>query len=185
MAGEEAAEGTKRGRMPRAQGSEQWVRLGRITGVFGVRGWVKVFSDTAPATNILQYDRWYLEREGHWEAHELADGRTHGKGIIARLADCHDRDQAALLVGADIAVPRDQLPAAKEGEFYWADLEGLRVLTREGVELGRIDHLFQTGSNDVMVVKGDRQRLLPFIDTVVCEVDFRAGVLIVDWDPGF
>ena len=163
----------------------QWVRLGRVSGVFGVRGWIKVFSDTSPPVNILHYRRWYLQRGGNWEAHKLVDGRPHGKGIVARLQGCDHRDQAVLLVGADVAVPREQLPDALEGEYYWTDLEGLKVVTLGGIELGRIDHLFKTGSNDVMVVKGDRQRLLPFTDTVVCDVKLREGLLIVDWDPAF
>lgn len=185
MAGKEAADDGQAARAPHGHSPEQWVRLGRISGVYGVHGWVKVFSDTSPPSNILQYRQWYLQRDGRWEQHGLADGRSHGKGIVARLAGCDDRDRAALLIGADIAVRRDQLPSVEEGEYYWADLEGLKVQTLDGVDLGRIDYLFQTGANDVMVVKGERQRLLPFIDTVVRDVDLRAGVMVVDWDPGF
>ncbi len=186
MAGDKAADTGAATPLPAKQSqADQWVRLGRISGVFGVRGWVKVHSDTVPPDNILRYRRWHLERGDRWEARKLVDGRRHGKGIVARLDGCDDRDQAALLVGVNVAVPRDELPAAAEGEYYWADLEGLRVCTLDGLELGRIDHLFETGSNDVMVVKGDRERLLPFTDTVVCEVDLPNGLLIVDWDPGF
>ena len=163
----------------------EWVILGRVSGLFGVRGWVKVYSHTSPRTNILQYPVWYLRQAKDWTEYRLEDGKAHGKGVIARLSGCDDRDQAAELVGMDIAIRRDQLPAAGPDEFYWTDLEGLTVQTRDGQDLGKVDHLFETGSNDVMAVKGDRQRLIPFIPDVVLDVDLNNGMITVDWDPDF
>jgi len=164
---------------------ERWVELGRISGLFGVRGWVKVFSDTAPRSHILAYSSWYLKRPDGWKEYRLQEGRAHGKGVVARLEGCEDRDQAAELIGSGIAVPRDRLPAPDPDEYYWTDLEGLRVRTLEGGDLGVVDHLFATGSNDVLVVKGERKRLLPFIDGVISDVDLRQRVISVDWDPDF
>lgn len=164
---------------------DRWVVLGRVSGLFGVQGWIKVFSDTSPRENILGYPRWYLKQDGEWQPHALLDGRRQGKGIVARLEGCSDRDRAAELIGADIAVRRDQLPDAGAGEYYWTDLQGLRVETLEGVDLGRVDHLFETGANDVMVVQGGRQRLIPFVDGVIDRVDLGAGVIRVDWDEDF
>ncbi|MCG8428332.1 MAG: ribosome maturation factor RimM [Chromatiales bacterium] len=167
-----------------ASGS-QWVTLGRISGLFGVRGWVKVYSDTAPRKNILDYPVWYLRQKGDPKAYKLRTGKVHGKGLVALLEGVEDRDQAAQLLQADIVVPREQLPKADADEFYWADLEGLAVKTVEGVDLGRVDHLFETGANDVMVVKGDKQRLIPFIQDVVITVDLAEKLIAVDWDPDF
>lgn len=164
---------------------QRWVVLGRVSGLFGVRGWVKVFSDTAPRENILDYRSWYLKRRGEWRPYRLLEGRRQGKGIVARLEGCGDREQAAELVGADIAVRREQLPAAADGEYYWTDLQGLRVVNLGGIDFGRVDHLFETGANDVMVVKGERRRLIPFIDGVIDGVDLEAGVIRVDWDQDF
>ena len=162
------------------------VVLGRVAGVFGVRGWIKVFSHTEPKENILGYAAWYLGSEGGWREHRAREGKVHGKGLIARLQGCDDRDQAALLVGLEIAVPRSQLPAPAPGEYYWSDLEGLAVFTLEGRDLGAVSHLFGTGANDVLVVKGDRERLIPVLwDQVVHEVDLDKGVIRVDWDPDF
>ena len=162
------------------------VTLGRISGVFGVHGWVKVFSHTASRSSILDYSPWYLGSEGAWEAFDVLDGRSHGKGVIARLAGCTDRDQAAALVGREIAVERNQLPEPEAGDYYWTDLEGLRVQTVGGLELGRVDHLFETGANDVLVVLGERERLIPYVwGEVIRSVDLDAGVLVVDWDPDF
>ncbi len=158
--------------------------LGRIAGLFGIRGWIKIFSETEPRENILAYSPWYLgaarlEREP-------VDGRRQGKSLIARLKGCDDRDQAAEFVGLEIAVRRDQLPPASSDEFYWADLEGLRVETLAGALLGRIDHLFSTAANDVMVVRGSRERLIPFLwEDVVKDVDFDRGLMRIDWDPDF
>ena len=158
--------------------------LGRISGVYGVRGWVKVYSDTDPLDNILTYRPWYLG--GTHRLCTVAEGRRHGKGLVVRIEGCDDRDRAAELVGQEIAVTRDQLPPPKADEFYWADLEGLDVETLDGVSLGRIDHLFATAANDVLVVKGDRERLLPFVwGQVIREVDFESGRMLVDWDPDF
>lgn len=161
------------------------VVLGRISGLFGVRGWVKVHSDTAPRSNILTYPEWFLEGTGGWRACKVEEGHPQGKGIVAKLEGYDDRDQAAELVGLEIAVDRAQLPDAGPGEYYWADLVGLRVVNRAGVELGVVDSLFATGSNDVLVVKGARQRLIPFTEHAVVEIDLDEGRLLVDWDPEF
>jgi len=156
--------------------------LGRVTGLYGVRGWVKVFSETDPRENILAYAPWYVDGEPR----TVAEGRLHGRGLVARLAGCEDRDQAAELIGREIAIRRDQLPPPSPDEFYWADLEGLRVETIHGLALGEVSHLLATGANDVLVVRGERERLLPFVwDQVVHAVDFEAGVIRVDWDPDF
>jgi len=162
------------------------VILGKISGVFGVKGQVKVFSYTEPRENILDYNPWMLDQQGSWQAREIESGQLHGKGIVARLRGCEDRDQAQALVGHEIAVPREQLPATAADEYYWADLQGLTVITQQGVILGRISHLFETGSNDVMVVKGDREILIPYIRRqVVKSVDLDTGEMQVDWDPAF
>lgn len=158
--------------------------MGRIAGVYGVRGWVRVVSETDPQQNILSYRPW-LVGKGQRE-YEVAEGRRHGKGLIVRLVGLDDRDAAALLVGSEIAVRRDQLPPPRPDEFYWADLEGLAVVTLDGQDLGRVDCLFATGANDVLVVKGERERLVPFVwDQVVREIDFDGGRMTVDWDPEF
>lgn len=172
--------------LPLATSSEKWITVGRISGLFGVRGWVKIFSHTQPRDNILSYSPWYLEIDGKWMPYELADGQAHGKGVIAHLKGIDDRDQAAAFIGKDIAIQRAQLPPAEKGEFYWIDLEGLTVVTREGRELGQVDHLMETGANDVLVVKGERERLIPYImDQVIVQVDTQAGRIVVDWDPDF
>ena len=166
--------------------AEKLVVVGRISGLYGVRGWVKIYSYTEPRDNILNYDPWRLGHDGQWRIERMENGRLQGRGVVAQLVGYVDRDSAAKLVGLEIAVPRDQLPSANEGEFYWTDLEGLRVRTRDGLELGNIDHLLATGANDVMVVIGDRERLIPFVmDQVVTQVHLDEGWIEVDWDPDY
>ena len=171
-----------------AEGDEQrFVTLGRISGVHGIQGWVRVHSDTSPRENIVNYSPWHLIREGRRESRMVNAGRRQGKAVVAKLEGCNDRDAAEELVGALISIPRSALPdTTVPGEYYWADLVGLRVETVDGVELGRIEQLFETGSNDVIVVQGDKERLVPYIwEQVVREVDLEAGVMRVDWDPEF
>lgn len=163
-----------------------WVVLGRVSGLFGLQGWVRVFSHTEPREGIARYNPVFLQRKGEWQPFKIEAGRVHGAGVVLKFIDFDDRDQAATLVQSDIAVHRAQLPPPRPGEYYWADLEGLRVVTLEGVELGVVDHLLATGANDVLVVKGERERLLPFVQgQVIVEIDFEQRLLRVDWDPDF
>ncbi len=160
--------------------------LGKINGVYGVRGWVKVFSDTKPRVNIFEYQPWLLKIGGQWKTMKVIKGRPQGKGLVAQLESIDECEQAQALVGAEIAVLKSQLPKPEEGEYYWSDLIGLEVLTLEGQSLGRLDSLFETGANDVMVVKGDRERLVPFVQgQYIKEIDLVAGLMRVDWDPEF
>ena len=178
-----------RGKSIQSEGdeAERLVTLGRITGLHGVQGWVKVFSDTSPRDNILKYSPWYLLKDGRLQERKLEKGRPHGKTIVAKLNDCNDREDARELMGSDIAVYRSQLEdTLGRNEFYWTDLEGLAVVTKENLALGNIAYLFETGSNDVMVVRGEKERFIPFIrDQVVLQVDLEGKQVTVDWDPEF
>lgn len=166
--------------------AEQQVLVGRITGLYGVRGWVKVFSFTEPRENILEYAPWQLNRDGNSTECTVAEGRVHGKGLIARIDGVVDRDAAALYVGAEIRVNRDRFGRVSADEHYWVDLEGLQVETVDGKPLGEVAHLFATGANDVLVVEGERRRLVPFVKgEIVKRVDKDGRKIVVDWDPDF
>lgn len=166
---------------------ERFVTLGRVSGLYGVRGWLRVHAETEPRENILRYSPWYLGQGGRWEPCRVEDGRVHGKGVVVKLAGCDDRDLAATFLDREIAVKRRQLADdLAPGEYYWTDLEGLAVETVDGVSLGRVDHLLETGANDVLVVEGERERLIPYLPgRVVVEVDLAARRIRVDWDPDF
>ncbi len=179
------------------------VLVGRIVGLHGVQGWVKLESWTEPRMRIFDYQPWLLVAAPGGSAAiegavvedaviedvvlEGVKGHAQGKGIVAQLPGVNDREQAAAMVGRDIHVARTQLPPPAEGDFYWVDMEGLEVTTTTGVSLGRVSHLFATGANDVVVVRdGSRERLIPFVrDSVVVTVDLAAQQMVVDWDPDF
>lgn len=172
------------------------VVIGRFTGTFGIKGWLKVYSYTDPLENLLDYHYCQIRRSGVWQAAQIAEGKIHGKGLIVRLKGVDDPEHAATYVGCDVAVATTQLPLLPEDEVYWYQLEGLQVIVdhpeRGRLVLGRIDHLFETGANDVVVVKGDddsidrRQRLIPYLPgQVVLDIDLIAKTMLVDWDPDF
>lgn len=167
--------------------SDDIVPMGEVVGLHGVRGWVKVFSHTEPREAILAYPHWYLRRgEGAWAPVERVGGRPQGKGLVVAFEGVDDRDQARAFIGLQIGVPRGDLPELPEGQYYWSDLEGLAAYTLDGEPLGRVSHLFATGANDVLVLQGDRERLVPFVyGETVRRVDLHAGCIELDWDPDF
>lgn len=163
--------------------------LGRVVGLFGVSGWVKVYSDTAPADGIFDYGFWELGQADSWQRLRVIAGRRQGKGLVAHLADPEDdqpigdRDAAARLVGADIAVFRSDMPDPDPETFYWTDLVGLHVSDAQGASLGTVHSLMDTGSHAVLVVRGEREYLIPFVTGhSVVSVDLAAGTIIVDPD---
>ncbi len=124
-----------------------------------------------------------MNKKGDWQATAVSEGKRHGKAVIAHIEGVDDRDEAAQLVDCEIAVAREAMPAAGDGSYYWADLEGLRVVHRDGTELGHVAYLMETGANDVLVIQGEKERLIPFIlDKVVLGVDLDEGVINVDWE---
>lgn len=161
------------------------VVMGRVTVPYGVKGWIKVRPDTEALDGLFDYPVWWLESETGWRAFVVQEAKVHGDHLVARLEGIADRDQAFRLKGRPIAVPREQLPAPAPDEYYWSDLVGLEVHNTRGDALGRIDHLFETGANDVMVVQGERERLIPFIGQVVLAVDLQNRRMTVDWDAEF
>ena len=157
--------------------------LGRISGLYGVRGWVKVHSYTEPREAILKYGSWLLEQDGVWRETSVAEGRKQGKTVVARLDAVTDRDMATAFVGMTIGVARSDLPETDSGEYYWTDLEGLQVIHRDGRILGKVAYLLATGANDVLVIQGDQEVLVPFVkDEVIKGVDLATGIISVDWE---
>ncbi len=161
--------------------------LGKISGVFSVKGWVKVHSFTDPREKIVEYGRWQIKHQGQWREVELEGGKPQGKTIVAKLAGLDDRNEAMLYSGDEIAIFYNQLVRLPDDEYYWYQLEGLNVVNTDGVELGSVHHMLETGANDVLVVKaGDRERLIPFTPGhTVIEVNLPEKRILVDWDPAF
>ena len=186
------------------------VILGRITGVYGVKGWVKIFSYTDPMEAIVDYSPWYIRAEGRkpgdqnlapWTRVKLKAGKRHAKTVVAKLEHCNDRDDAMSYIGTEIAIELQQLEALREkNQYYWRDLIGLTVINQQGIELGKVKSLMETGANDVLVVASaettdevavkqeaqDSERLIPWtMGNAIVAVDMEQGVIIVDWDADF
>ncbi|MDP2153708.1 MAG: ribosome maturation factor RimM [Methylotenera sp.] len=187
------------------------VVMGRIVAPYGVYGWLKVLPDTEVIDGLFDYDTWWLGKGDDWREMVVETAKLHNDVIVVKLEGIDDRDAALACKGRQIAVPRAQLPEPDENEYYWSDLIGLRVKNSQGVDFGLITEVFETGANDVLVVKSDvvkpdvvkpdavkpevvsadadkekpQERLLPFVATVVLEVDLKAKTMLVDWDEDF
>jgi len=161
--------------------------MGRIHGAFGLRGELKVESFTEPESMLLRYQPWTLrDARGYERSIHGARGRAGSKGLVVSLPGLTERSAAEALRGAEIFIPRSALPPPRPGEFYWVDLEGLRVRNMDGVDLGQVTQVLPTGANDVLVVTGTRERMIPFVrPQTVVSIDLAAGEMVVDWDPEF
>lgn len=159
--------------------------MGRINAPFGVKGWVKIQPFTETLDALLDYPDWQIGKGSQWRDIKVEEAALHGDFIVAKLAGCNDRDAAFALRGQEIAVDREALPDAEEGEYYWEDLIGLTVVNREGVELGRVSKLLETGAHDVLVITGEKEAgkeiLIPFVAVYVLNVDLAQRRIEVDW----
>ena len=168
------------------------VVLGKLTSPHGIKGWLKVYSYTNPMDSILEYPEWWVRQGETLTRMTVVHGSRQGKGLVVQLKGVDDRTAAEALAQADILMPKESLPELSDDEYYWYELEGLTVFTQSGERLGQVSYLFETGANDVMVVRGDndaidkRERLLPFLpDDVIVEISLEDGRMVVDWDPEF
>lgn len=168
--------------------NSDFITLGKISGVFGVKGWVKVYSYTDPREGIIKYSPWYLKKRGKWQAIKVSAGHKQAKTVVAQLEGITDRNQAETMIGLEIGIKPEQLPKLAKGEYYWSQLQGLSVKTTNDVQFGAVDYVFATGANDVLVVKkaDGEECLIPFLNKdVIKSVDLDNQEIVVDWDPDF
>ncbi|MEO8003339.1 MAG: ribosome maturation factor RimM [Betaproteobacteria bacterium] len=158
------------------------VVMGRVRAPHGLKGWVTIQPFTQELDGLLDYPEWWLRGSDGWKLHRVEEAIVRGATMVARFEGITDRDVAAALKGREVAVPRSAMPEAGEGEFYWTDLIGLEVRNREAVSLGRVEKILETGANAVLVVKGEKEVLVPLIQDVLVNVDLGAGQLTVDWE---
>lgn len=159
--------------------------MGRVIAPYGIKGWIKVQPFTQKPEGLLNYPVWNVGKNDQWQCIGVEQAKVHGAAVVAKLAAIADREQAAALRGKQVAVSRQDFPDISDSEYYWTDLVGLRVMNTAGESLGTVARMIETGANDVMVVAGDRERLLPFVETVVRHVDLKGGMITVDWDLDF
>jgi len=165
---------------------EEPVTVGRVSGVFGTRGWLRIESYTRPLDQLARYRPWLLRCDTGWTAYQVLEARQHHGGLIASLDGITTRDDAVQLVRRDIAVERALFAEPAPGEFYWVDLIGIEVRNLDGIVLGRVRNMIETAAHDVVRVAGadGRERLIPFVRGIfIVDIDLAAGVLVVDWHP--
>lgn len=165
--------------------TDKLVIMGRVVAPYGVKGWIKVLPETELIDGLLDYKTWQIGKDSDWRAIKLKSGKVHNNVLVAKLEGVNDRDAAFACKGQQVAVPRDVLPVLDETEFYWSDLIGLAVRNQQDVDFGKIADVFETGANDVIVVKGEIDRLIPFTEQTVIEVDVEKQTMLVDWDADF
>ncbi len=164
--------------------TEEFLPVGKISGAFGIKGWVKVFSFTEPRSNILEYTPLFIKIQGEWKEIEVTGGKAQGKGVVMGFKNVTDRNQTLSLIGAELAIRKSQLAPAEDNEYYWTDLIGLEVINEQEQTLGLVDSLLETGANDVLVVKTVQgvEILVPFVlDVIVKSVDIDKQRILVDW----
>jgi len=161
--------------------------LGKLGAAYGVRGWLHITSFTDPLDNILEYTEWQVHHRGQWKTLHIEKGKLHGNSLVVKLKEISDRELAREYTNSEIAIPREILPVLSEEEYYWEDLVGAAVMTESGTPLGTVKEMMATGSNDVFVVIGERQRqrLIPYTEGVVIKIDQTKKEIIVNWDPEF
>ena len=159
--------------------------MGRIAIPFGVKGWFKVHSFTETPESLLGYRQWWIGSGSDWRQLRVDEVKVQSGTVVAKLEGCDDRDAAALFRGKEVAIARESFPEAAANEYYWADLVGLKVVNTEGADFGTVSEILETGANDVLVVNGDRERLIPFIEQVIREVDMPGRSIRVEWGADY
>lgn len=167
------------------------VEVGKIVGAWGIKGGIKVHPYAADPQALFSSKRWFALTPGPKTGADpeqallrVVEAREQGENIVARVHDVDDRNAAEALKGTRLFVSRASFPTASDGEYYWVDLIGLRVVNRAGDELGEVREMLSTGAHSVLCVaaEGDsEQRLIPFVDAYVDTVDLAQRRIVVDW----
>ncbi len=164
---------------------EKKLLVGKINGFFGIQGWVKIFSYTKPRKNILEYQPWYFVDNETYKVIEITTGREQSKTIVAQVKGINNREEALQIIGKDLYINKDQLPELDNDAHYWYELTGFRVINKNEVDLGIVDYLVDTGSNHVLVTKGETEYWIPYIEPFLVSVNKHKKVISVDWDENF
>lgn len=181
------------------------VELGRVQDAWGIKGWVRIQPHSADTDALFASQDWYLQPPEACFARgfsafkgcvavRVAELKAHADGLVARLEGVDDRNLAESLKGCRISLPRSAFPEPEEGEYYWVDLIGLRVVNREGEDLGVVRDLVSTGPTSVLVleyletVDGEEraaERMIPFVAAYIDDVDRAAGRITADWQKDY
>lgn len=166
-------------------GSNETILIGKVSATHGVRGQLRITSFSGEIDSFIALRSVLLKKPGGgMEPFAVAGVKAHGKKVLLSLKDYTNINEVLQLVGREVYVLRDQLPVLSDDEFYWCDLLGLQVITEDGEILGELVDIISTGSNDVYVVQGQREILIPALDDIVLDVDRSAGRMTVSLPEG-
>jgi len=165
---------------------EEIIVMAKLSSPYGVKGWVKIFSFTEKLDSLLAYKKFFLSKDQkNWLGKEVKEIKLHGKSIIVKFLKIDNRSEAENLKDYLIGVSKDLLPKLNKGQYYWNELIGFEVLNLKNISFGNVDTFIETGANDVIVVMGDKERLIPYTSNTVLKVDTGGEKIIVDWDEEF
>jgi len=160
------------------------IYLGKITGVHGIKGWLKIQSFSSPPENILNYPQWIINNQGKEDFYSIEQGRKQKNTIVVKLEKINDRNTAESLINSKIQILRSDFPKLSNENYYWSDLVGLSILSSEDKVIGKVESLIETGANDVMVINTskDERILIPFVmHEVIQEVNVELKYIKIDW----
>lgn len=159
--------------------------VGRIGRIYGVKGWLKIFSFTRPTKNIFSYSPWFLKINDTSHAINFEKFRKHGEDFLVKFLGIDNPEDASHYINHDIVITEEQLPQLNDGEHYWRDLISLKVINQNGFLLGKVTDLIETGANDVFVVtNNDKHKILiPYVKGLyIRNIDLRTQTINVDWE---
>lgn len=161
-----------------------YITIGKIGTTYGVHGWLKIYPFTEVSSSILDYRPWFLlDAQGHFEPVKIEDTKIHGINVLVKFINFDSKEAARTLTNKKIAIKRSQLPKLNPGEYYWSDLIGLTVINQSGETLGKVISLIETGSNDVLIVKGKIEQAIPYLPEVIVNIDLYQAEIHVKWEP--
>ena len=163
--------------------------IGRIGGVYGVKGWLKIFSFTRPSKNIFSYSPWILEIDDIFHEINCEEFRKNGENYVVKILGVNNPEDASRYTNCDIAITEEQLPRLNDGEYYWRDLIAIKVINQNGDLLGKVSEIIETGANDVFVItnknKGQHKILIPYVmGLFIRDIDLTTQTMNVDWEVG-
>ena len=165
--------------------NDKKINIGKIIGLHGIKGWLKILSYTSPPENIFNYQSLIISNENMEETFHIENSRKQGKKILIKLDGIDDRTSGESLKESKIQIFRLDLPELSEDTYYWEDLMGFNVFNQNNINLGLVDSFIETGSNDVLVIRNEKKEntLIPFLmNKTIKEVNLETKLIIVEWE---
>ena len=164
----------------------KFVVMGKVVGSHGIKGWLKIQPFTEDINTLGKFSSWFLSKnESEWKEFKIESSSIKGRTLLSKIENVNDRNEADKFKSFLIGINKIDLPVLEKGKYYWSDLISLEVINEVGFNCGVIDSIMETGSNDVLVIKGEKETLIPYLDNVILKIDLEKKNVLVDWDENF